>query len=149
LEIVRPRRSPGTYRTNGRSLNRRCARISAFSAALRTHQPVYLIGAFGGCAEAVIAALYGRKPAALTLDYQAADPIARDTIRLYNAQHTSSEEPIDYPLLTAEFETAGIAGLSNGLDSDENERLFNTADLPEMIALVLRGISRLGRSPLS
>jgi hypothetical protein len=117
--------------------------------ALRTRKPVYLIGAFGGCAEAVIEALRGRKPTALTLDYQATDPLARTAIELYNAKLPPCDEPIDYPVLTAEFETAGIAGLNNGLDADENERLFTTTHLPEMIALVLRGLNRLGLPPLA
>ena len=38
--------------------------------ALRAGKPVYLIGAFGGCAEAVIEAPRGNKPGALRLDYQ-------------------------------------------------------------------------------
>jgi hypothetical protein len=117
--------------------------------ALRTRKPVYLIGAFGGCAQAVIEALRGRKPAALTLDYQAADPVARTAIELYNAKLPSGGESIDYSALTAEFETTGIVGLNNGLDADENERLFTTTHLPEMIALVLRGLSRLGPAPLA
>jgi hypothetical protein len=105
---------------------------------------VYLIGAFGGCAEAVIEALRGRRPTALTLDYQAADPVARTAIELYNSKLPPGDESIDYSALTAEFETTGIAGLNNGLDADENEHLFTTTHLPEMIALVLRGLSRLG-----
>ncbi len=57
-------------------------------------------------------------------------------------------EPIDYKALTAEFEKFGVAGLNNGLDAEENERLFTTTNLPEMIALVLRGLGRLGKPPV-
>jgi hypothetical protein len=115
--------------------------------AMRARKPVYLIGAFGGCADAVIEALRGRKPAVLTFDYQAADTVVRAGAELYNAKIPAGGEPIDYPALTAEFETAGIAGLNNGLDPDENEQLFTTTHLPEMIALVLRGLGRLGKPP--
>ena len=48
-------------------------------------------------------------------------------------------EPIDYQALTAEFERIGISRLKNGLDANENARLFTTTLLPETIALVLRG----------
>jgi hypothetical protein len=113
--------------------------------ALRAGKPVYLIGAFGGCAEAVIDGLRGNKPAALTFNYQAAEDMPRAAINLYNSQLPPGGEPIDYKALTAEFESFGIAGLSNGLNAAENERLFNTMNLPEMIALVLRGLSRLGK----
>ena len=115
--------------------------------ALRSGKPVYLIGAFGGCAEAVIEALRGKKPAALTLDYQAAEDVPRAAIDLYNLQVSGGDEPIDYPALTAEFEKIGVAGLNNGLNVEENERLFTTMQLPEMIALVLRGLGRLGKPP--
>ena len=115
--------------------------------ALRAAKPVYLIGAFGGCTEAVIEALRGTKPAALTLDYQAADDVPRTAIELYNSQVPPGGELIDYPALTAEFEKAGVAGLNNGLNAEENERLFTTMHLPEMIALVLRGLGRLGKPP--
>jgi len=115
--------------------------------ALRAGKPVYLIGAFGGCAEAVIEALRRNKPAALTLDYQAAEEVPRAAIELYNSQVAPGGEPIDYPALTAEFEKVGVAGLNNGLDAEENERLFTTRHLPEMIALVLRGLGKLGKPP--
>jgi SLOG cluster2/TIR domain len=115
--------------------------------ALRAGKPVYLIGAFGGCAEAVIEALRGNKPAALTLDYQATEDVPRAAIELYNSQVPPGGEPIDYPALTAEFEKVGVAGLNNGLDAEENERLCTTMHLPEMIALVLRGLGRLGKPP--
>ena len=116
--------------------------------ALRSSKPVYLIGAFGGCAEAVIVALRGNKPAALTLDYQGAETLPGAAIALYNSQVPPGGEPIDYTALTAEFEKFGIAGLNNGLDAEENELLFTTMNLPEMIALVLRGLGRLGQPPV-
>jgi len=116
--------------------------------ALRAGKPVYLMSAFGGCAEAVIEALRGNKPAALTLDYQVADSVSGAAIELYNSQLPPGGEPIDYKALTAEFEKFGIAGLNNGLRAAENERLLTTMNLPEMIALVLRGLSRLGKPPV-
>lgn len=116
--------------------------------ALRAAKPVYLIGAFGGCTEAVIEALRGNKPTALTLDYQAAEDLPRAAIELYNSQVPPGGESIDYSALTSEFEKFGVGGLNNGLKADENERLFTTRHLPEMIALVLRGLGRLGKPPI-
>ena len=72
----------------------------------------------------------------------------RAAIELYNSQLPPGGEPIDYKALTAEFEGFGIAGLNNGLDAAENERLLTTMNLPEMIALVLRGLGRLGKPPV-
>jgi len=35
----------------------------------------------------------------------------------------------------------GIAGLNNGLDAVESQRLCETPHIPEMVALVLRGLA--------
>jgi hypothetical protein len=112
--------------------------------ALRSGKPVFLIGAFGGGAGTVIEALRAKKSVELTLDYQAAEPLAGAAIELYNSQVPAGGEPINYKALTAEFAKFGIVGLNNGLEAEENERLFTTMNLPEMIALVLRGLGRLG-----
>lgn len=113
--------------------------------ALRSQKPVYLIGAFGGCTEAIIAALHGEKPAAFTETERLMDLGVRAAFNLFNSQISEDTEPIDYKALTTEFERIGLAGLNNGLNANENERLFATAHLPETIALVLRGLGRLAK----
>ena len=65
---------------------------------------------------------------------------------LYNSQVTVGWRDLSITkALTTEFEKFGVAGLNNGLNPEENERLFSTTNLPEMIALVLRGLGRLGK----
>ncbi len=115
--------------------------------ALRQKKPVYLLGGFGGCAEAVIQALCGETPKMLTHDFQSETPAAREAIAIYNAQLRSDDGQIDYPALVSEFQRIGIDGLNNGLSEAENRRLISSAHLPEMVALVLRGLSRLGAPP--
>ena len=111
--------------------------------ALRAGKPVYLIGGFGGCTEAIIEAVRGANPPALTEEQRLADPGVLAAFELYNSDLREGREPINYQALTAEFESFGVAGLNNGLKPDENKRLFATINLPEMIALVLRGLGRL------
>ncbi|HAB18876.1 MAG TPA: TIR domain-containing protein [Verrucomicrobiota bacterium] len=115
--------------------------------ALRAHKPVYLIGAFGGCTDAIIAALRGQKPAAFTDAERLADEKVRAACEFYNQHLPPGGEPVNYAALTAELEQIGVSGLNNGLTAEENERLFTTMVLPEMIALVLRGLGRLEKSP--
>jgi hypothetical protein len=69
-------------------------------------------------------------------------------LRTHKPVYLPDAEPIDYQALTAEFGSTGIAGVNNGLDADENERLFTTTLLPEMIALVLRELGRLRKPPV-
>jgi SLOG cluster2 len=109
--------------------------------ALRSRKPVFLVGAFGGCTAAIIDALVGRKPNAFTESGRLATDETRAVRDLYHERLSPGAERIDYASFTAELERIGVAGLNNGLTPQENERLFLTTQLPEMIALVLRGLS--------
>jgi len=110
--------------------------------AKRSGTPIFLIGGFGGAAGAVIDAVLGRKPEALSEAYQFEDANYKEMISRHNA--LLGVDPVDYPKITAEFEEWGIAGLcdSNGLNEEENRRLFETPHVFEMVYLVLRGLVR-------
>ena len=41
------------------------------------------------------------------------------------------------------IESAGIPGLHNGLSEADNHKLFETDDIDEMVALVLRGLKEV------
>jgi hypothetical protein len=110
---------------------------------MKASKPLYLIGAFGGCTGAVIEALRGNRASGLTLAEQTANESYRDVVTCYNAHAPSTEERIDYEKLTDFFTQRGIAGLHNGLSEEENLRLFTTPHIPEIIALVLRGLIAL------
>jgi hypothetical protein len=113
--------------------------------AIRAGKPLYLLGGFGGCTEAVIRAVLGEEPEALTLDFQVAntDHYA-EMIKLSFAP----DEPVDYGTMVESFARVGrtpeLSGLKNGLSEADNRRLFATDDVDEMVALVLRGLTRLG-----
>ena len=40
----------------------------------------------------------------------------------------------------------GVAGLQNGLSLTDNEHLFLTPHIPEMISLVLKGLAELAQA---
>jgi len=110
--------------------------------ALQAGKPLYLIGAFGGCARALIEAVEGGRPAALTGGVQLGDADYAASVALYNQRAAAvGEAPVDYKGLLAFLQGRGIAGLNNGLDAVENRRLFATPHIPEMVALVLRGLA--------
>lgn len=116
----------------------------AEEALLGLGSPLYLLGGFGGCARDLIDALGGDRPDRLTRDYQCERSVRHDAYAPlydeYNRRHPDA--PIDYDALCAQFAQAGIAGLRNGLDEEDNRILFETDDVDEMIALVLKGVSR-------
>ncbi|HEX3147424.1 MAG TPA: TIR domain-containing protein [Gemmataceae bacterium] len=123
--------------------------------ALRAGQPVYLIGGFGGGARVAIDAILGNNPVELTEAAQCKDATYKAIFERYN-QNAGPHgfEPIDYPKLVAELKTYGNNGLAklcelNGLSQAENERLFETPHVIEMVYLVLKGLaSTLGKSPV-
>ena len=111
--------------------------------AKRSGKPIYLAGGFGGCTRALINALLGQKPEALTEAYQYRDAAYQAMVERHN--QIPGVDPVDYTGLVGEFEGWGIAGLSrvNGLTEEENRRLFETPHVIEMVCLVLRGLLRV------
>jgi hypothetical protein len=62
-------------------------------------------------------------------------------VEYYNKRE--KDDPIDYERLCAEFAAAGIQGLNNGLNEKENNRLFDSDNMDEIIALLLKGLSAI------
>jgi hypothetical protein len=113
---------------------------------LKAGKPLYLLGGYGGAARAIIEALQGRQPKALTQAYQCADPQYAALLEEFNrkiAEQPIEEDPIDYDTLVQTFAAIGIKGLNNGLDDQENQALFATIHLEEAIILILTGLSRI------
>jgi hypothetical protein len=123
--------------------------------ALRAKQPLYLVGAFGGCAGAIIEAIQGGDPEAFTLDYQiAARPAGKENwgheyAALVERYKTDTEDgPVDYAKVVSELKAKGIAGLNNGLTMAENQELFTTDSLDRVITLLMKGLKEtLGTTP--
>lgn len=112
--------------------------------AIRAGKPLYLLGGFGGCTNAVIQAILGKTCYPLTMEFQRQNVQFNTSMDFYNQRRT--ETPIDYDSLVADFQKAGVAGLRNGLENEDNYRLFETDDVSEMTALVLKGLHNLATS---
>lgn len=127
-------------------------------------KPLYLIGAFGGCARLLILALRDKhNPEALTPQYQAEHPrIARyqaadstaraervpfeeldKAYRDHVADPLLPSPPIDYKGLVAKFQMAEIKDLRNGLDQNDNNELFVTPDLDRIVTLLVKGLGTI------
>jgi len=117
--------------------------------AVRDGKPLFLLGAFGGCAGAVIEAVRGGAPEALTAPIQRRRAEYAELMDLWNERAGSrpfggpEPSPIDYERLAGSFRDRGIEGLRNGLSAAENEHLFETVFLAEMVRLVLQGLASL------
>lgn len=111
--------------------------------AIACHKPLFVLGAFGGCAKAVGEALLGESPKVLTQAYQTdQSQDYAEMLKFYNQQSNQGRphKVFDYSALVATFQDTGWKGLNNGLTEWENQRLFETEDLDEMVYLILKGL---------
>jgi len=108
--------------------------------AMREGQPVYLCGAFGGATRAVIDAVLNGVSEPLSEAFQLRDGKFKEFYEYWNAREP--DRRIDYVAICKELKNYGLSGVcrSNGLEEEENRRLFVTPHIPEMICLILKGL---------
>ena len=103
--------------------------------ALQAKKHVFIISAFCGVAEQVIHALRGEHPTAFTVAYHLEDE------RFSNLSELEKEAlDAEYSRMVQELNHWGVAGLNNGLSVEENEVLFSSRNIYEIIYLILKGI---------
>jgi hypothetical protein len=111
--------------------------------ALRAKKPLYVIGGFGGCARSIVDALKGGSPEIFTEAFQAADPLFAPMAARYRADAAEGKAcPIDYVGELKHLQSTGLGGLNNGLTDGENEILAISKNLPEIVYLLLKGLSK-------
>jgi len=108
--------------------------------SIQAKHPVYLVGAFGGCARLVIDALEGVTRSELTWEYQSKAAHSEELRRLYKEQGQAWDE---YDDIVALLRKHGMVGLRNGLDVDENRELAATRSAERIVELVLLGLQRI------
>ena len=107
--------------------------------AIRAQRPLYLVGAFGGCARLVLDALDGLERAELTSAYHEALPYAAELKKLYSDRCVKWDE---FESIAAELKACGISGLKNGLTLEENRELATTRSAERIVELVLHGLKQ-------
>jgi len=113
---------------------------------MRSGKPLYLVGGFGGCTRSIVDALKGGTPEAFTEAFQTKEPLYKAIVERYRTDAANNKTtPIDYAGELQFLRAKGVGGLNNGLSADENEILFTSNNLPEIVHLVLKGLTqRLG-----
>lgn len=108
--------------------------------ATQVKQPVYLVGAFGGCARMAIDALQGVPRTEMTWATQSHVPFSEELRDLYRERGQQWDE---YDEIAAGLRARGLAGLSNGLSGDENLELASTRSVERSIELILAGLQKM------
>jgi hypothetical protein len=104
---------------------------------IRAQRPVYLVGAFGGCARLVLDALDGVSRTELTAAYHQVLPHAEELKKLYEERRAKWDE---FESIAVELKACGISGLKNGLTVEENRELATTRSAERIVELILRGL---------
>jgi hypothetical protein len=107
--------------------------------SIRAQRPVYLVGAFGGCARLVLDALNGVSRKELSWDYQRAVPFSEELRDLYKTRSQSWDE---YDAIVSDLKGRGLAGMKNGLTVEENRELAITRSAERIVELILRGLQQ-------
>ena len=111
--------------------------VDEANLAIAGRLPVFVAGGFGGAARLVAEALRGELPQELTSDFQ------REHTPDYDGLGPAGNASAVLASVVERLQRAGLPGLQNGLEDDENARLMDTDDADEVVALVLRGVRRL------
>ncbi|MCB9833782.1 MAG: TIR domain-containing protein [Planctomycetes bacterium] len=115
--------------------------LEEFLCSLDAGQPVFLCGGFGGMTADIITVLRaGRVPASFTTVFHADSPDRKRALDEFNESPMGEVDPIDYPRVFARLSTSGLACLNNGLDDAENERLFESQSVEEIVGLIRNGL---------
>lgn len=112
--------------------------------ALAAGKAIYLAGAFGGATRDVLDLLRGRGSPRLTKQWQLENLQRRPIIEAWDRwAPVHGLAPVEFgppvPVDPGEWWKA----LKNGLDKEENEALAETIHIPEMVALITRGLRRV------
>lgn len=110
--------------------------------AYASNKPVYLVGAFGGATGRMIQAFKGNS---VVIEE---DPFYQTEEHQEFITHHNSTAPdslIDFEDLNLFFKEKTVEWLSenNGLSVEENQRLFVSLHLPEVVYLIMKGLNKV------
>ena len=112
--------------------------------ALKARKAVFLLGGFGGATRDVLGVLRGEETPRLTKEWHLANANRKPIVEAWDRWALAHGlAPVSYSLPVPVHTEQWWKVLNNGLDQDENERLAETPHIPEMVALILRGLGRL------
>lgn len=108
---------------------------------LEQSKPLYLIGGFGGATARFISLIKGEEAEELSNDYQ----YKTDFLKEYRHRLAEEYPWMDYQILTKEIKAFNIERLSwlNKLSIAENEILFYSKNIHEILYLVIKGLKAI------
>ena len=112
--------------------------IEEFLIASQKNHPIYLIGGFGGAAKAIVDIREGKDVDLLTLAEE--NPSYTGFLTYYN---DNNSDKIDYSSIKKQIINYTF---NNGLTPEENDTLFRTTNILEIVSLILKGLNNKFKS---
>lgn len=112
--------------------------IEEFLIASQKNHPIYLIGGFGGAAKAIVDIREGKDVDLLTLAEET--PSYTGFLTYYN---DNNSDKIDYSSIKKQIINYTF---NNGLTPEENDTLFRTTNILEIVSLILKGLNNIFKS---
>ena len=109
--------------------------IEEFLIASQKNHPIYLIGGFGGAAKAIVDIREGKDVDLLTLAEET--PSYTGFLTYYN---DNNSDKIDYSSIKKQIINYTF---NNGLTPEENDTLFRTTNILEIVSLILKGLNNI------
>ncbi|MEN5059037.1 hypothetical protein [Sphingobacterium kitahiroshimense] len=108
---------------------------------LKEGKPLFLVGAFGGATEKLIKLIKGEMVEELTNDFQYNDNFLKNFKEYVSSKCNYS----DFDVLKEEFKEFDVDKISelNGLSNEENEILFSSKNIHEILYLIMKGLKSL------
>jgi hypothetical protein len=112
--------------------------------SLKASKAVYLLGGFGGAAKSLCEIITGSKSNKLTNKYQYDTKFLKD-FRKYASD--KSKVKLDYGIIVKYFEQNTLESISkkNGLTPEENQILFESTNIHELVFLIIKGLQNIFR----
>lgn len=117
--------------------------------AMQSKKPLFIIGAFGGVSRILAKVLTNKISRE---EFAGSFQLDSKFVCEYNEfvkKNNYEYEEIDFMKVYNCIVKFGIEGLNNGLSKEENERLFITNNLIEVITLIINGLCRLKEKELN
>lgn len=108
--------------------------LEEFKIARDNHHPIYLVGGFGGIARMLCSAIRKEIPSQAFLKEACKHDYYESLFKYYASKGLS----IDYSWIDSITEE----DLNNGLTTNENNRLFTSTNIMEIVSIILHGLSK-------
>lgn len=113
--------------------------------SLNAGKAVYLLGGFGGATKSIIEIITGSKPYQLTNDYQFDSEFLKEFKQFASDK---SKVKLDYDFIFDFFKQHSLESISkkNGLNPEENQILFESINIHEIVFLLIKGLQKITSS---